>query len=339
MGQDPSPDSSARAARGLPARGAQLLDAIALAFAVAWALRATLGAWSWPFPMLLHAWALAAPAFAVGAVAALLRRKAGPVLLHALLLALWLAQHGARFAPGDEPGADGLAPGELTLVSLNVGNGRAAPDELARWALASEADVLLLQELGAEQAAALERACAERYPWRTLRGTGLHGMGVLARVPLEGVRELWLADGSLALVGTLEVGARRVAFADVHLSAWAALLGPWGGSEAGLAAVVRELEGAPVALIAGDFNLTGESPLLDGAREAGYADAFEEAGVGLGLSFPVFGRYRGLPLPPLVRIDHILLRGGLRCAGARVLAGAGSDHRALEVRCAWSASE
>jgi len=336
MRQDPSPGSREGPARArtLPVRAARLLDWIALAFAVAWTLRATLGAWSWPFPMLLHAWALAGPAFAVGAVAALLRRRPGPLLLHGLLLALWLAQHGARFVPGDAPGAEAF-----TLASLNAGNGRAAPDELVRWALASEADVLLLQELGPAQAAALERDCAERYPWRTLRGTGLRGMGVLARVPLEGVSELWLADGSLALVGTLEVGARRVAFADVHLSAWAALLGPWGESDAGLATVVRELEGAPLALIAGDFNLTGESPLLDGARAAGFADAFEEAGAGLGLSFPVFGRYRGLPLPPLVRIDHVLLRGALGCVGARALAGAGSDHRALEVRCAWSASE
>ena len=58
-------------------------------------------------------------------------------------------------------------------------------------------------------------------------------------------------------------------------------------------------------------------------------------GVSLGLSFPVFRRYRGIPLPPVVRIDHAFVRGALRAIDARVVSGAGSDHRALAVRIDW----
>ncbi len=65
-------------------------------------------------------------------------------------------------------------------------------------------------------------------------------------------------------------------------------------------------------------------------RAADFVEAFDAAGSGLGLSFPVFLRYRGLPLPPLVRIDHVFLRGLAPCC-ARFLSGAGADHRALYV--------
>jgi len=89
--------------------------------------------------------------------------------------------------------------------------------------------------------------------------------------------------------------------------------------------------------VAGDFNATAESPLLDSLRAAGFDSAFDRVGSGLGLSFPAFLRYRGLPFPPLVRIDHVFLRS-LEPISARFLPGAGSDHRARYVEVAMGDS-
>ena len=310
------------------------LDVFAVAFAVAWLLRLSLGAWSWPFPMLLHGWTIAGPLFVAGAIVAVLRRRIAAGALHVLLLAPWIVQHVPRLARERvDSGAD------LSLVTLNTGVRRTAPEELARWVLESRADVVFLQEVGDVQAAELEQTCASEYPWRLLHGMGLRGMGVLSRHPLADVREIALPDETLALVGTVELGGQRVAFADVHLSGWVALLGPWGDGDESLDLVLRELAGAETAVLAGDFNQTSESPLLDRVRAAGFTDVFDSCGRGLGLSFPVFRRYRGIPLPPVVRIDHVFVRGALLAVDAFTLPGAGSDHRALQARCLRAASE
>jgi endonuclease/exonuclease/phosphatase (EEP) superfamily protein YafD len=91
-------------------------------------------------------------------------------------------------------------------------------------------------------------------------------------------------------------------------------------------------------VFAGDFNSTPPSPLLSPLERAGFVDSFAMSGAGLGLSFPVFGRYRSLPLPPLLRIDHVFLRGSLAARRARFVPGAGSDHRALLVVAALEES-
>lgn len=286
-----------------------------------------MGAWCWPLPIVLHAWTLAGPLLLLGFGLALAQRRLAPAALHLALLAGWTTADGSRLLRAPDP----PSPGSLTLLSLNAGDGRAAPETLARWALEQGADALFLQELDAGQVAALERDCGEAYPFRELHGLGRRGIGVLSRHPLSRTKLVELADGSLALFGGLALAGTELAFAVVHLSGWTAVLGPWGGADESLEQVLASVGGAEPALVIGDFNATAESPLLGVFRASAFRDAFEAVGSGLGLSFPEFRRYRGLPFPPLVRIDHAFVRG-LQPTSADYLHGAGSDHRAIRVQ-------
>lgn len=81
-------------------------------------------------------------------------------------------------------------------------------------------------------------------------------------------------------------------------------------------------------IVAADFNVGPRSATLAPLERAGFTNTFSRHGSGLGLSFPVFGRYWGLPLPPLVRIDHVFTRG-LVVRAVELSASAGSDHRPL----------
>jgi endonuclease/exonuclease/phosphatase (EEP) superfamily protein YafD len=59
---------------------------------------------------------------------------------------------------------------------------------------------------------------------------------------------------------------------------------------------------------------------------AGFHDAFVEAGVGRGSTWPVNGIFRYLPG---IRLDHVFLSPRLACRTIRTGTGYGSDHRPL----------
>jgi endonuclease/exonuclease/phosphatase (EEP) superfamily protein YafD len=83
------------------------------------------------------------------------------------------------------------------------------------------------------------------------------------------------------------------------------------------------------SLLVGDFNKTPFSLLYQRLRRHGLLDAFQEVGCGFGFTFPVFGRFLRLPLPPLVRIDYIWHTPDLRAIRCRTGPDGGSDHLPL----------
>jgi endonuclease/exonuclease/phosphatase (EEP) superfamily protein YafD len=79
-------------------------------------------------------------------------------------------------------------------------------------------------------------------------------------------------------------------------------------------------------LLAGDFNLTVEHPLYR-HEWSSYANAFSEAGLGLGQT--KFTRLFG------IRIDHILCGTGWRPVDCWVGPDVGSDHRPVLADLSW----
>jgi endonuclease/exonuclease/phosphatase (EEP) superfamily protein YafD len=80
-------------------------------------------------------------------------------------------------------------------------------------------------------------------------------------------------------------------------------------------------------MIVGDFNATWGNR---GFREL-LSDGFTDAAAARGHPFQMpWPRDRRL-IPPLIRIDHVLMRGALSPLDARVGTGRGSDHRPLIV--------
>lgn len=283
--------------------------------------------WAWPFSSALHLYEGSGLAWVVGAALAMKRGSHAWLVAHVGLLGVWIALLSPQLSRSNETRAQ-QDEHELRVVTFNVGNGRARPEELCDALEALDADLVLLQELDHAQAAALEARGDALAPFRELRPQGRRGKGVLSRFPLTDLRHIVDCDGATRVHGVVRTLRGDIAFVNVHARASVAVLGPL----AQLDEQVRKIaSGAPrdlPVIVAGDFNVGPRSELLAPLARAGFENAYTRRGAGLGLSFPVFGRYWGLPLPPLVRIDHVFTRG-LDVRAAALGPSAGSDHRAL----------
>jgi endonuclease/exonuclease/phosphatase family metal-dependent hydrolase len=76
------------------------------------------------------------------------------------------------------------SPNSFTVLTYNVGNGLAEASRLASFVRESGADIVGLQEIDALQAAALNDAAAEVYPYRVIQGSGFAGRGLLSKYPV-----------------------------------------------------------------------------------------------------------------------------------------------------------
>ncbi|GAB2935306.1 hypothetical protein GCM10027047_34750 [Rhodococcus aerolatus] len=263
----------------------------------------------------------------VGALAAGLRRTAAVAGLGSVAqLALGRAAVG-----GD--GADAAVPGAtpLRLVTANLLLLNRDVEAVGRALLASGADVVCLQELVPRHLDPLRASgLLDAVPHSVVDARpGYHGSAVLSRWPLAGE--------------VLQVAAHPMAAADVRTPAGVVrvvsvhVVNPvsrtrgaprtWRAQLAELARLVTEAGATPVVL-AGDWNATLDHRPLRAVLEAGVRDAWVVAGRGAGFTWPVRAAWWR---PPLMRIDHVLVGGGLRVRGARTGVTPGSDHRQVVV--------
>jgi endonuclease/exonuclease/phosphatase (EEP) superfamily protein YafD len=210
----------------------------------------------------------------------------------------------------------------IRLLTANLWNGRADPQALASVIAKHDPDVVLTQEMTAEQAQVIERALPHGL---LLPSRDNRGMGLALRWPAD-VRRIALPQRD-ALVGRLElagddVRGGPVEIINVHMSAPTRLR----------RLLVRRHQVRRLRehlartkmrrVLAGDLNSLSSMPayralrlhLRDGALERSHRPAATWS-----------------PLaswPRLLRIDHVLLEG-LRIDGIEVVRIAGSDHSAL----------
>ncbi len=118
--------------------------------------------------------------------------------------------------------------------------------------------------------------------------------------------------------GELELVAAH-AYPPTHPAQWRADL-----------AVVRSAA-AGADLVVGDLNATLDHRPLQRILDAGLRDAAELTDAGWQPTWPANGDFRlvGIPLPPLVAIDHVLVGSRLAALATRTVTLDGSDHRAL----------
>jgi hypothetical protein len=221
-----------------------------------------------------------------------------------------------------------IPPTALNIGTYNTGGGFVPPTELLLWYDEQRLDVLLLQEMGRPErlrdaAASLGMllACASKIC--ALSQHAISGEMVLNRRDIGGwggyVAKFTLCRaGSCRPLIALHLGTPRHAIEEVlGFQPWSkarAMLAPR-DLESSLAALVTDDSGA---IIAGDFNMTQQSPLYrrDWNR---WQNAFASAGCGRGHT--KLSRRLG------ARIDHILAGERWRVLEARVHASLGGDHR------------
>ncbi|MSU89899.1 hypothetical protein GE300_09795 [Rhodobacteraceae bacterium 2CG4] len=255
--------------------------------------------------------------FAVAFVGVLLFSVAFAALTARMLALTGLMIAGAGIAPAALP-AERVTSADLSVYSQNLRYDNGSPEAVLSAIEASDADVLVLQEVSEGNMRVIDRL-RRRYPASIVCDfTGVGGVAILSRIPdtgptgcAEGGGAAWLrvvtASGPLTVVG-------------LHLY-W-----PWPYGQAAhvdrLAPALSAL--AEPVLIAGDFNAPPWTHSVDrieaatGTRVVG----------GLRLTYRRSEIWPGLPL------DHVLVSEDI-AAETRQLGTSGSDHAALLSRVAF----
>jgi len=269
-----------------------------------------------------------------------LKKRLWPLLfLFLLLTESWVLSAG-RFR--SEPLADEASSKPLTIMSYNLlfaGGNPAATLERIRT---SEADLIALQELTPAWERRLDSLLKTRLPFKSARANrGTHGFAIYSRYPLG------QADYPLNFAGRpfaqclrviLQPETAPLELCNLHLASPSGAL-----HERGLDRIralnqnestrrtqwqtLLAREGAKKPqLIVGDLNTTEYEPLHRKMLES-FTDAID--------SLP--GTWRASPtwpnlvraIPPLVRIDYVLVSAGIQPIAGGALKGGGSDHLAI----------
>ncbi len=254
----------------------------------------------------------------------------------AVIVVVLVLAGGDLWSSPDDPGSDDA----VTVLSWNLEMDSKPPSAAVAGIADLEADVVALQELTPEFAAAIadDATLRARYPYRLLDPRpGPDGLGILSRLPL-------LDRDQLTTVRSLRAGlllrdGRTVELFDVHARrplyrtvgpVPVALDSRWRDEDAvALREALDGLDDPGSALVVGDLNGTSQEPGL-ASLEQGLVDAHEAAGVGPGFT------WRPDALEPLgigvLRIDHVLSGSWLRPVATNVDCSAVGDHCRLVVR-------
>lgn len=252
-------------------------------------------------------------AFALAGLGATLRRSARAGLWVVIGLGVW----SVMFVPllmSHKPAASTAAT--LTVASQNVNAVNTDAGAAARALVATKADVVAMEELGAVSAEPATAVLNAAYPHSTTAST----VGVWSRYALTDVTRLDLGmSWDRTLHAELQVPGGEVSLYVVHLpSVRPGVEGARNRALSALAAAVRA-DTAPRIIVVGDFNTAtfdrNMRPLL-----AQVQDTRRVVGGGLGFTWPA--------RLPVTRPDHVLSKG-FDVVSDGVLAAHGSDHRAI----------
>ncbi len=259
---------------------------------------------------------------AVAAVLMLLNRRRLFATLSALLLgAAVLAQVSQFIEPAHTP--DASIP--IRVLTANLRDGRADPESVAT--AARVADLLIVQELSSPVAQSLSESLKSEFPYEVLNpGSYAHGVGIWSRYPI--VQSSLISKFTLGgLTATVRPpgAASDVIVASVHVAGpWPQPVDKWREEIAALPRTLENLKaaaGTGAVIVAGDLNATADHRPFRQLLDTGFLDAGR--GFGFAATWPA-----DLPLPPVIRIDHIMTYNST-ATDAHTVRIAGSDHMAL----------
>jgi endonuclease/exonuclease/phosphatase (EEP) superfamily protein YafD len=288
--------------------------------ATALALLAPLG---WPFELFAHFRPQYAVAAAPVALVLAWRRRAVAAAI-AVLLVVWNALPVVQRASAAAPPASCDGP-VFTVATVNLQYSNQRRDRFLAWLAEHPADLVVVQELTADWAQALEGSEAHPHRFLLVREDP-YGIGVLSRWPLESAGAIDLAgDGLPSLEGIVDIDGQRIRWLGLHTH-WPVFPDVARMRDAALAqaaGIVRDSD-LPVILL-GDLNLTPDSPM--------FTRLLDESA----LRDTVRGRrwrptWQASFWPLALRIDHVLVSPQLCVEAVDVGPSIGSDHRPVVAR-------
>jgi endonuclease/exonuclease/phosphatase (EEP) superfamily protein YafD len=283
---------------------------------------ASVAAWlapfGWPFELFSHFRPQLAVAAALLVPALLAVRSPRAALLSGALAGLLFAP-GAKRLLADEP-VPACAGDALVVATANVRFTNRREDRLFEWLAANRADVVVLQEVTPEWAAALSKLTW--YPHsRILPRTDPYGIALLSHWPLDLARPVDLADdGFPSLEAVVRVHGQPVYVLGLH-ARWPITPGLARARDRVLhrVAVLARSQTIPT-LAVGDLNVSPDSPVFAQLLgDSGLRDVL--AGQGW------HPTWMAAFWPLALRIDHQFASPALCVENAQVGPDIGSDHR------------
>ncbi len=278
------------------------------------------GGWHWLLDLTSHfRWYWLVAALAWGVVAGRRCGRAGIVCL-----TLAIAANAWAILPAWLPPSGGTDGGEsLELVSLNVFAHNADKDRTLAYLRRRGADVVVLVEIDAAWAEALE-SLAALYPHRVVEPReDLFGVAVLSQLPLESPRVEEFAAGPPAIVTGVRRGERGCLLVAAHPPA--PISAAWSARRDAQLEAIGDLAAAderPV-IVAGDLNAT---PWSHGFRRLVAARGLRDSAAGRGLQATWNARHWA----PRIPIDHVVVSPEIRVLARAVGPDVGSDHLPVE---------
>ncbi|WUI77191.1 endonuclease/exonuclease/phosphatase family protein [Streptomyces sp. NBC_00400] len=246
-------------------------------------------------------------------VVAVLRRSATALVALVLPVFAWISLFGGQIT--DKAGNGG----NLTVATHNVNADNPDPASTARDIVASDADVVALEELTGDALPAYRKGLAKAYPYHTVEGT----VGLWSKRPLSETKPVDIKMGwTRALRATVTAAdGQKFAVYVAHLPSVRVKVaaGFTANQRDGSAAALGEAIAADPeqkVMLLGDLNGTMNdrslAPVTSQMRSAQGA-----AGDGFGFSWPAAF--------PMARIDQIMMKG-MDPVNAWVMPETGSDH-------------
>jgi endonuclease/exonuclease/phosphatase (EEP) superfamily protein YafD len=298
---------------------------------------------SWNYIALINSFVhlLWIPALLLLPLAAALRRWLTLILLCPAALA-FLISYGSLFIPRPAQ----AAPEALRILTYNLKAQSLELEPALHIIAEAQADVVALQELSVEMAAALTDRFSSRYPYQALHtdpDNPISGQGVLSRFPIL-EDDYWRIYQAMQRV-VLELDGRPIVLYNAHPIQPIRPNGFVMRAEEISDLLRRAAQETLPVILAGDFNMSDQSS--DYSRLAAqYQDTYRAVGWGLGLTFPAEVPYFGggqyaHPIfqfvPPLVRLDYVFHDASFTSLSAQVWPEAGgSDHLPVVAALAWS---
>jgi len=233
------------------------------------------------------------------------------------------------------------AGSRLRIMTTNLYKRNTDNEGIVDTILEQAPDVVAMQELQREHVQAIEKHLSHVYPYQVLcPGIESEGMGLISRYPFRSAETRILTPGANPTQTIcITFGKRNFWILNVHPRIPRLHTVSVAGITLPVGLNSRERREDIIALrhlakglgedviMLGDMNTTNhceEYQLIP----SHWRSAHEDAGWGLGLTYPVNEPFYGVFLPfPLFRIDHVLYHGKLGARTCRTGQMPGSDHR------------
>lgn len=232
--------------------------------------------------------------------------------------------------------ADALTAVPLVVLQANLMVGHTDPVALVALVRDNDVDVLTIDELTQTQLDGLVIAGLERFlPYEVaLPAGGAAGTGVWTKRAMTGISVLAASTFHSVVVRTTTSAGDPVTVIAAHpRPPINGLADVWSDElrtlEAQLEARTQETDD-PIVLGA-DLNATWDMVAFRSFLGDGFGDAAELSGAGITATYPTDKTVFGVRLPPVLALDHVLVRGA-DVSSVRVVDLPGSDHRGLLAR-------